>query len=96
MAKKTYYAATHYYGVNVVNDYSTLYRFDNKTSRDEFVEIDDTKRETMTYAQARKAFPRAFATTAYHTRTDARDWIEHHDNCTWAYWCPTNIYYSNN
>ena len=94
--KKTYYAATHHYGVNVANDYATLYRFDNAASRDAFVDIDDEKREAMTRAEARRAFPGAFRTTAYHTRTDSRDWIEHHDTCTWAYWCESNIYYSNN
>ena len=98
--KKTYYAAVHSYGINIANDVHTIYRFDSKKARDEFIDREGWNgssyhREAVTRDQARRIFPDAFRMVGNsHDRTDMRDWIEHHDTCTWAYWCPSNIYYA--
>lgn len=101
--KKTFYAATHYYGINIANDYNNLFRFPTKAARDEFVDAQqlreaasgNLKTEALTRAEAVRHFANAFREVGYyHEVTDSRDWISH-DGGAWSYWNDANLYYSN-
>ena len=96
-----FYAATHYYGIDIANDFATLYRFTTKAARDKFVDEQqyreaasgNIKTETQTYNEARCHFPKAFRMVGgFHDVSDKRDWINH-DGGTWAYWTDSNIFY---
>ena len=95
-----YYAAHHIYGVEFCNDYGTLFRFDSKAERDEFVEDSNWKEagayggyrtEAVTRSEACRHFPNAFRTLEYHDNADERDWRQGGTE-TSAYWCESNIY----
>lgn len=97
----TYYAASHYYGVEFCNDYSTLFRFTTKAERDAYVEEANfreaangsIKTEAVTRHEARRHFPNAFRMVgSFHDETDERDWLKGATDTSW-YWCSTNIDY---
>lgn len=92
MGNRKFYAAYHRYGTEFANDYDTLYRFDSKEARDEFVSDSNfdesatgsTKTEAVTRAEAVRHFPKAFRVLEYHDEPDARDW---HILSMLDYWC---------
>lgn len=95
---KSYYAAYHRYGIEVCNDYGTLYRFATKAERDEFVEdshyneaaaYGGYRTEAVTRAEARRHFSLAFRTLEYHDFADERDW-KALDTEAGAYWSSCN------
>lgn len=97
-----FYAVKHYRDVRFCNDYSTLFRFESKSERDDFVyesnfkeaaECCHYKTEAVTRDDARRHFPNAFRMVGdFHDVTDQRDWLEG-ATTTSAYWCFTNINY---
>ena len=101
--KKTYYAAAHHYGIDICNDFATLFRFPTRAARDEFIDREQfreaasgsIKTETQTRDEARRHFPNAFRLVGddFHDRSDERDWISH-DGGSWSYWCESNLFYA--
>lgn len=97
---RRYYAATHAYGIEFCNDYMTLFRFDTRAERDEFV-FDSNFREAGAYGgyrteavtrdEARRRFPLAFRMTEMHDVADERDWMAG-ATATSSYWNRHNIY----
>ena len=82
---RNYYAAKHTYGVEFGNDFDTLYRFESKSERDEFVDREQNrelasfngnmKTDDITSAAARRHFPDAFRPVD----DPDWDWISHAD-----------------
>lgn len=98
MTTKHFYAAYHHYGIEVCNDYATLYRFSTKAERDSYVDNENYREagayggyrtEAVTYKEARRHFPNAFKLFDTHDEADERDW---HDIENSAYWSTSNLY----
>lgn len=97
-----YYAAAHAYGIEFCNDYATLFRFETKGERDEFVKRENAREaaayggyrtESVTRDKARSCFPHAFRIVGdFHETADERDWMLGATE-TSAYWSEDNIYY---
>lgn len=78
-----YYAARHTYSILFCNDFSKLFRFESKETRDWFVEEANYceaaqggyKTEAVTREEARRHFPKAFRMVGnFHDDVDMRDW----------------------
>lgn len=99
MTNKNFYAASHHYGVDICNDFATLYRFSTKAERDQFVDEQQDREsvtgsirtEAQTRGEARRHFKNAFRMVGdFHDESDERDWIPL-DNGG-EYWEEDNIY----